>query len=436
MGLTTKKTHEEFTSLLSDKFPNIITEDIYQTAKIKMKFKCKVDNYEWTTTPDVILRSKGCPKCNRVAKLTNDEFINRIKLNNPNYDNIEILSSYINLKNKIHCKCKIDGYEWDAMPDKLMSNSGCPKCGGTLKLTHNEFVAKLNNSEKFKNIELLSEYEVQRKKIKCRCKVDGHEWFVLPQSLLKGHGCPKCSAREASIRESKTHEMFIKEMELIHPDFEILDTYTGVKANITYKCKICGHIKTTTPDQLLRGDRCQQCNAIDRRLSTEEYAKQLMDKNPNIELISEYNGRNNKIKVKCKTHGCEWFVLPNNAFKTTGCHMCNDTIGEKKVSEVLDSMNIEYLPQYRFDNCRYIRPLPFDFYLPKLNICIEYDGQQHYRPVTFGGCTIEQAIESHENTLMRDNIKNQYCKNNNIKLIRIKYSDYNNIESIIQNAIC
>lgn len=306
MGLTTKKTHEEFTSLLSDKFPNIITEDIYQTAKIKMKFKCKVDNYEWTTTPDVILRSKGCPKCNRVAKLTNDEFINRIKLNNPNYDNIEILSSYINLKNKIRCKCKIDGYEWDAMPDKLMSNSGCPKCGGTLKLTHNEFVAKLNNSEKFKNIELLSEYEVQRKKIKCRCKVDGHEWFVLPQSLLKGHGC----------------------------------------------------------------------------------------------------------------------------------HMCNDTIGEKKVSEVLDSMNIEYLPQYRFDNCRHIRPLPFDFYLPKLNICIEYDGQQHYRPVTFGGCTIEQAIESHENTLMRDNIKNQYCKNNNIKLIRIKYSDYNNIESIIQNAIC
>lgn len=242
MGLTTKKTHEEFTSLLSDKFPNIITEDIYQTAKIKMKFKCKVDNYEWTTTPDVILRSKGCPKCNRVAKLTNDEFINRIKLNNPNYDNIEILSSYINLKNKIRCKCKIDGYEW----------------------------------------------------------------FVLPQSLLKGHGC----------------------------------------------------------------------------------------------------------------------------------HMCNDTIGEKKVSEVLDSMNIEYLPQYRFDNCRHIRPLPFDFYLPKLNICIEYDGQQHYRPVTFGGCTIEQAIESHENTLMRDNIKNQYCKNNNIKLIRIKYSDYNNIESIIQNAIC
>lgn len=63
-------------------------------------------------------------------------------------------------------------------------------------------------------------------------------------------------------------------------------------------------------------------------------------------------------------------------------------------------------------------PLPFDFYLPELNICIEYDGEQHFKENRhFGG------KEYLEKTKYHDQIKNEYCKNNNIKLIRIKYCD-------------
>jgi very-short-patch-repair endonuclease len=124
-----------------------------------------------------------------------------------------------------------------------------------------------------------------------------------------------------------------------------------------------------------------------------------------------------------------------------GCPYCFDTKkfkfskGEKCISEVLDMLNITYLQQYTFDNCRDINVLPFDFYLPDLNICIEYDGQHHYYPVTFNGITKEEAEKNHLITVKHDKIKNEYCINNNIKLIRIPYYEYKNIENIIKENI-
>lgn len=76
----------------------------------------------------------------------------------------------------------------------------------------------------------------------------------------------------------------------------------------------------------------------------------------------------------------------------------------------------------RFNDCRNIRPLPFDFYLPEHRISIEYDGKHHYKPVPqFGG------NDYLEKTKIHDNIKTEYCLVNNIRLLRISYTDFNNI---------
>ena len=96
----------------------------------------------------------------------------------------------------------------------------------------------------------------------------------------------------------------------------------------------------------------------------------------------------------------------------------------------MNKFNISYIPQYKFDDCRFYRTLPFDFYLPKYNICIEYDGQQHYEIVEhFGG------FDKFVDTKIRDTIKSEYCKKNNIKLIRIPYWELDNIEKIIVNKL-
>ena len=84
----------------------------------------------------------------------------------------------------------------------------------------------------------------------------------------------------------------------------------------------------------------------------------------------------------------------------------------------------------RFDDCKNKNTLPFDFYIPSLNVAIEYDGIQHYEPVDiFGG------QEQFEIQQKNDNIKNEYCKNNNLKLYRISYKDFDNLEEIIKEIV-
>lgn len=124
-----------------------------------------------------------------------------------------------------------------------------------------------------------------------------------------------------------------------------------------------------------------------------------------------------------------------------GCPYCFDTKkfvfskGEKAVEQVLQDLNITYLPQYTFSDCRDKNLLPFDFYLPKINKCIEYDGQHHYYPVTFNGVSEDRAKENHLATVKHDKIKNKYCKDNNIELLRIPYYDFKNIEVIVRDFL-
>lgn len=108
--------------------------------------------------------------------------------------------------------------------------------------------------------------------------------------------------------------------------------------------------------------------------------------------------------------------------KGHGCPLCNNSIGENYVANYLIKHEIKFLPQHSFENCKYKRELHFDFYLPEYNACIEYDGLQHFEPVDFAGRGKEWARKQFNNTLLCDEIKNNYCINNGILLCRIKYT--------------
>lgn len=117
------------------------------------------------------------------------------------------------------------------------------------------------------------------------------------------------------------------------------------------------------------------------------------------------------------------------------CPDCVVYIGEKEIENILLKYNIKYILQYKFENCRSIKPLPFDFYLPDCNVLIEYDGEGHYFPVNFGGMDNDKALDRFIGQKVRDTIKNIYCEQNNIKLIRIPYWDYDNIEEILKQEL-
>lgn len=113
------------------------------------------------------------------------------------------------------------------------------------------------------------------------------------------------------------------------------------------------------------------------------------------------------------------------------CPDCVIYTGEKEIENILLKYNIEYNMQYSYNDCKCTNPLPFDFYLPDYNILIEYDGLQHYKPVNFGGISNNRALDNFITTKIHDTMKTIYAKDNNIKLIRIPYYDFDNIEEIL-----
>lgn len=116
-----------------------------------------------------------------------------------------------------------------------------------------------------------------------------------------------------------------------------------------------------------------------------------------------------------------------------GCPKCATSKGEKIISKYLFDNNIIYSPQFMFYDCRYINPLPFDFAIfndfdkKDLLLLIEYDGELHFKPYR----KMEDSYEKFMNTQRNDKIKNKYCKDNNINLLRISYWDKDNIKEIL-----
>ena len=95
----------------------------------------------------------------------------------------------------------------------------------------------------------------------------------------------------------------------------------------------------------------------------------------------------------------------------------NMSWGEKRILEYLQRKNIEFIWQKKFKDCRDKNPMPFDFYLPNSNTIIEFDGEQHHKPI------FKYGAQSFETTQKHDKMKNQYCKDNGIYLIRLHIDD-------------
>lgn len=129
---------------------------------------------------------------------------------------------------------------------------------------------------------------------------------------------------------------------------------------------------------------------------------------------------------ECRCDCGKTIILPSRSLvsgNTQTCGTCyNKSLQEEKIAYILKSLNIDFEMEKTFDDCRNPRTgwqLRFDFYLPKENILIEYDGEQHFY---YEKSSRWNTKENYEATKYRDEIKNQYCLNHNIRLIRIPYT--------------
>lgn len=143
---------------------------------------------------------------------------------------------------------------------------------------------------------------------------------------------------------------------------------------------------------------------------------------------TKYITNQDKVIITCPIHG-DFLQRPNSHLMGYGCLNCSESKGEKAIAKFLDKNNISYYRQHKFSGCRNIFELPFDFYIPKIRLAIEFDGRQHFQPMEYFG-----GIEAFDRLQINDNIKNDYCEDNYIELIRIKYDLLDNIESYLKEV--
>lgn len=150
--------------------------------------------------------------------------------------------------------------------------------------------------------------------------------------------------------------------------------------------------------------------------------------------ITKYEGALNNIKViyngviyeqRAKSH----LEGLSPEFRKTEDSILNDKIneseliGEDKIREYLVNNSIDFIHR------KNIEKIYFDFYLPKYRTVIEFDGKQHYEPISFFG-----GVDVYNRLKINDKIKNDYCEENYIDLIRIKYDQVERIFEILKES--
>lgn len=288
--------------------------------------------------------------------------------------------------------------------------------------------------------------EHSSKKIKAICDYCGKEFETQYAIITNGRksiekdACYCCSGKktsEVSLKRRANKNFSLLEDVCRANGYKLLtdiSEFTDVKMNVEFLCPKHGH-QVMMLDNLIRGHKCKDCSYETRfegkKLDSCYIKSVVQSKGDEWINPDEYTNcvdRNMKIRCSCGNVFTTSFVNFSNA-NIFRCSTCSnkESIGELKIRKYLDSQNIKYEQEKRFNECRDNKPLPFDFYLPDFNMCIEFDGQQHYQD-KFG-------IEAFQKTQYHDKLKTGYCNTKGIKLLRIPYWEGNHINDILSKEI-
>jgi Zn finger protein HypA/HybF involved in hydrogenase expression len=245
-----------------------------------------------------------------------------------------------------------------------------------------------------------------------------------------GRGCHKCGGSF----KLTTYE-FITKAQKIHKNLYNYDKviYHDWKTKVIIQCLKHGEFMQT-PNKHLSGDGCPKCGGS-IKLTTAQFIEKALLVHGNKYDYSNVNYINNttKVEILCNTHGI-FLQRPSNHMRNNGdgCPKCKESHGERKIREILNKHDISFKSQYTFDDCKNINLLRFDFAIingkHQLLALIEYQGEQHYKGLSFGSMGKGDRFED---ISLRDNIKVDYCHVKNIPLLLIPYWEKKNLEQIL-----
>lgn len=356
--------------------------------------------------------------------------------------------SYENSKSKGKVYCEKHG-EFYSSYTHLRNGHGCKKCGfenhpgASLKYNTIDFIKDcllIHGDNKFDYSKAI--YKGQDYQVEIICIRHNKSFFQTAGQHKKGKiCCPDCYYENNRISQTKTNEKFKEEAKAIINNNLSLDKtiYVNSKSKIIVTCNIHGDFPIFAQN-ILVGQGCPKCctkgsNNYDNNI----FIKRSKEVHGNRYDYNKINYVNNytKIEILCSKHGAFW-QIPHQHWKGGGCPKCSNSKGEEKIRVFLENNNIQFEYQKSFDNCRSNktnRKLFFDFYMCDINFIIEFDGEQHFKPVRLKKMPLSNTIINFERIKNSDQIKNQYCKDNGINLLRIPYTDFTRIEKILSETL-
>jgi hypothetical protein len=337
-----------------------------------------------------------------------------------------ISNEYINIKSDLYIKCQKCNKDYSQNLDAFIQGRRCKWCAKNRKLTYEEVKEYIETKGDF----LISKtYERNSVKlnIKCgRCGKDFYKHFNIYKH--KNSRCVSCDEKSRPIQKRKYTQKEVTEIVKRNGDTLISD-YVNSATKLRIICCRCIQIYEMRFDGIKKGNRCKSCgdkeSHMHRRTPYDEI-KKIVGQNGDKLISEEYINSKTKLKILC--YKCDR-IYHRNIDKIKMNYRCSQRCstgtmsrGEFSIYEYLEKNNIKFEFQIAFDDCKHKNTLSFDFYVAFKDGSfglIEYQGQQHYKPIELFGGEDKFKIQ-----VLHDNIKSNYCNNKNMPLLIIPFWNY------------
>ena len=349
---------------------------------------------------------------------------------------------------KVWWKCE-KGHEWESRVfSRTKNKSGCPVCcGKKTDKTSNLLVLYPSIAAEWhpnKNDVKIEDVVVGSGKVywwKCN---KGHEWKTSVRHRTKNEtGCPYCCNQKVD-DENCLGKLYPELASQWHLSNKITPYDIGRYSHkiVSWKCSVADdHIwEASVINRCFKNNGCPCCAG--RKVVNSNC---LQTTHPQIASEWHYgkNKRLNPLTVNAQSNEYAWFQCKDNKdhiwrtkiyvrTKGCGCPFCSSSVGETKIETVLNSMNVKYKRQYKNENCKHKRILPFDFAVFKDEkvFLIEFQGRHHYEAINYFG-----GEKSHKEVLIRDQVKEKYCKENKIPFLVIPHWKIDKINEMINDLL-
>ena len=459
--MSARKTTEQFIEEMKEIFHDRdfdYSKVVYTSNRTNVRITCNEHQHTFEKSPNSLLTSKrACKYCEAERKeiMTEESFLKQAKEKfGDTYDYSKV--DFIVKTRDVIIGCPVHGFVTMTPHRHLVSETGCPDCTGNTKKDTEQFVKEAQA--------IYPQYDYSKVEyINCRtpveviCPEHGPKW-VNPKEHIGAQRihCHACTMQENYEKRKISTEQWIEKVLTKRPEFIDQFDYSFVnywndKTPVKIRCIEHDEMFEVQPRSHIKAvyGGCTDCLSNHHKtqtlLDSERFIQKSIDVFGDDTFIYDkvdYIDMRTEITLTCKEHSYTFSTTPFNHLRNTfgGCDECvkdNTSSYEKTTRNILENMEIFFIEQKTFENCKYKKMLPFDFYLPDLNILIECQGEGHYFPVNFGGISDEEAQENFELGQIRDQIKRDFCQKYDIFEVEVPYWEYKDgtAEDFIRDAL-